>query len=244
MHPPALRAAILELVDAGVNDCEIARRTGVPRTTVRDLRWGRERGTARPVCPRCWRTSTPVVFTAGDYAELLGLYLGDGHIERAGRTQSLRISLDSSYPLINDEIEALAQRCYPRNRVGRYADAASLTVIRVCHSHLSCHFPQHGPGKKHERPIVLEPWQQELAEAEPWRLLRGLIRSEGCRFINRFDGYELPSYAFANHSAGILDIFCAACDTVGVEYRRYETSVRINRRESVARCERHIGPKR
>jgi hypothetical protein len=25
-------------------------------------------------------------------------------------------------------------------------------------------FPQHGPGRKHERPIVLEPWQLEIVD--------------------------------------------------------------------------------
>jgi hypothetical protein len=39
------------------------------------------------------------------------------------------------------------------------ADGGSTVVLWVYHRHLSCLFPQHGPGKKHERPIELEPWQ-------------------------------------------------------------------------------------
>ncbi len=27
-----------------------------------------------------------------------------------------------------------------------------------------CLIPQHGPGQKHHRPIVLEPWQEQLVE--------------------------------------------------------------------------------
>jgi hypothetical protein len=45
---------------------------------------------------------------------------------------------------------------------------------------------------KHERPIVLEPWQRELVAATPWALLRGLIRSDGCVFINRTGKVRVP----------------------------------------------------
>ena len=38
MHGPEIRAEALQLVAAGVNDCEIARRLGIARTTVRDWR--------------------------------------------------------------------------------------------------------------------------------------------------------------------------------------------------------------
>jgi hypothetical protein len=34
------------------------------------------------------------VFDAGDYAELLATYLGDGHISTLARTERLRIFLD------------------------------------------------------------------------------------------------------------------------------------------------------
>jgi hypothetical protein len=50
--------------------------------------------------------------------------------------------------------------------------------------HWPCLFPQHGAGRKHERPIVLEPWQRETIEADPRPFLRGLFRSDGCRITN------------------------------------------------------------
>ena len=122
MHPVSLRQKALSLAAEGVNDCEIARRLGVPRTTVRDWRKprysprsGRERG----ICPRCWRSAPPIVFTDDDYAELLGLYLGDGHITALARTERLRLSLDAKYADVNDESEALLRRCFPHNRVAR-----------------------------------------------------------------------------------------------------------------------------
>ena len=38
MHSPAVRDQALQLVRSGLNDCEVARRTGISRTTIRDWR--------------------------------------------------------------------------------------------------------------------------------------------------------------------------------------------------------------
>lgn len=40
-------------------------------------------------------------------------------------------------------------------------------------------FPQHEPGKKHERSIVLADWQQQLVELNSEHLVKGLIESDG-----------------------------------------------------------------
>ena len=77
-----------------------------------------------------------------------------------------------------------------------------MVVLWAYSSHLTCLFPQHGAGKKHERPIALEPWQQELVAAAPWAFLRGCIRSDGSVFVNRTGRYEYLSYDFCNLSAG------------------------------------------
>jgi hypothetical protein len=39
---------------------------------------------------------------------------------------------------------------------------------------------------------VLEPWQQAIVDAHPWRFLAGLLHSDGCRTVNRFST-KLPS---------------------------------------------------
>jgi hypothetical protein len=73
---------------------------------------------------------------------------------------------------------------------------------------------------KHERDIVLEEWQTTIVERRPWDLLRGLIRSDGCVFVNRTGPYEYLSYEFSNLSAQIRELFMDACDRVDVSYRR------------------------
>ena len=245
MHPVQLRETALRLVEQGVNDCEIARRLDIPRTTVRDWRKPRYVPRApRAICPRCWRRASQMVFSDEDYAELLGLYLGDGHITPMARTERLRISLDAKYPVMNAEIEALLRRCFPGNRVGRMVvDDGSCVVIFVYNGHLSCLFPQAGPGRKHERSVALEEWQIDRLLAAPWAFLRGCIRSDGCAFINRTGPYEYLSYAFTNLSGDIRNMFVAACLFLDLDVRPGRKNIRINRRASVARLLEHVGVK-
>jgi hypothetical protein len=242
VHEVGVRQAALALIAAGVNDCEISRRLGIPRATVRDWRRPTYVPKHRDICWRCWRVSRPVRFEPADYAELLGLYLGDGHISVLARTQRLRLFLDARHARVVDEAEALLRRSFPGNRVNRLV-RDSMIVLAVYNGHLACLFPQHGPAKKHERLIELEPWQETIVAAEPWAFLRGCIRSDGCVFVNRTGRYEYLSYCFDNHSPHIRDLFIAACHRVGVDCRPSGTSVRIYRRASVALMAEHVGLK-
>jgi hypothetical protein len=246
VHPYEVQAEALALIAAGHNDCEVARRLGIARTTVRDWRrptYARKPGIA--TCPRCWRPSwRRISFSQPDYSELLGLYLGDGHIVRTGRSDRLRLFLDTRYAQIIADAAALLRRCFSEHSVGISRSAkGTTTIVSLYCTHLACLFPQHGPGRKHDRDIRLETWQSEILEREPWPFLRGCIRSDGCIFVNRTGPYSYVSYDFSNHSADILALFTLACDLVGVEYRAYARHVRIYRRESVALMRQHVGGK-
>jgi hypothetical protein len=201
-------------------------------------------------------------FSDPDYAELLAIYLGDGCISRAGRTFRLRVFLDAKYPELNAEIAALLGRCFPSNPVGTVTPSRSSwsgrsdtwSVLSLYSLHLPCLFPQHGPGLKHTRRIVLEPWQAAAVANAPWPFVRGCINTDGCRFINRTDvrrpqPYEYVAYHFFNRSRQIAELFVGACEQVGVFTRltgcaERGWTVRINRRPSVALMESHVGAKR
>jgi hypothetical protein len=245
LRPLETRDEALRLVATGLNDCEIARRLDLPRTTVRDWRKPRyvPRRSMSSRCPLCGDRSRPIALAAEPYAELFGLYLGDGHITDFARTQRIRLFLDARYPTIVDDAEHLIRTMLPGNRVGRMAaEEGRMAVVWSYSSHLSCLFPQHGDGKKHDRPIVLEPWQRELVAAAPWALLRGLIRSDGCVFVNRTGRYEYLSYEFANLSSDILDLCEETSHGVGLRPRRYARALRFYRRDCVALLH-HVGTK-
>jgi hypothetical protein len=122
--------------------------------------------------------------------------------------------------------------------------------------HWPCLFPQHGPGKKHERRIALEPWQQAIVDAHPWEFIRGLIHSDGCRITNwttrivagERKRYEYPRYFFSNKSDDIRKLFTDTLDKVGVEWTTLARgsdpfNISIARKASVALLDAHVGPK-
>ena len=114
-------------------------------------------------------------------------------------------------------------------------------------------FPQMGPGPKHERPIVLAPWQREIVEAHPWPFVRGLIHSDGCRTVNRFKTrlpsgrvaeYAYPRYFFSNLSADIRRLFCESCEQLGLRWTQSNhRNISISHRTSVALLDENVGPK-
>ena len=188
--------------------------------------------------------------TAARYAYLLGQYLGDGHLVTSARVPVLRIYACTDYPTITDEIAdaVLLVRGTAPARM-RTAKSDRLCKIQSYWNHWPCLLPQHGPGRKHERPIVLAGWQQAIVDAHPWPLIRGLIHSDGCRAVNRVTvrgvRYEYPRYFFANESTDILAIMGAALDRVGVAWRfNRPNSLSIAKRAAVAALDEHVGPKR
>lgn len=254
IHPPHVKQEALALVAIGANDCEISRRLGIPRATIRD--WRRPTYVSRrrfdlETCLRCWRATKPVRFTPADYTELLGFYLGDGCISAGARTFRLRVSLDLKYPRLIERLKELLIRSFPANRVDVVTAGVKghCAVVSVYSQHLPCLLPQHGPGKKHARAIELEAWQEALVDHAPWGLIRGLIYSDGCSFINRHGRYRDLSYDFTNMSEDITRLFVRACTAVGVTTRvangnkRGIWQVRINQRPSVALMLEHVGKK-
>lgn len=247
MHPSAVRSRALHLSGTGLSDREVGRRLGLARGTVQYIRLS----ATGPVnlCPRCWRKARKIHLDEGDYAELFGLYLGDGCLSPTGRTTRLRIALDAAYPGIITSTTQLLRRCFPSNRVDVVeAREGTWVMVSVYSSHLPCLFPQHGPGKKHEREITLEEWQRDLIRAAPWGLIRGLISSDGCSFVNSTGPYRYLTYDFSNRSRDIVLLLITTLDLVDVGYRvtshRGTWRVRINRRDSVARVAAHVGLKR
>jgi hypothetical protein len=253
MHPPNVRRAALELIAAGHNDCEVSRRLGIPRRTIADWRrptYVSRRGFATDTCPRCWQPMKPIRAAADDYAEFLAMYLGDGCISELERTQRLRITLDLRHPNVIERAHELTTRVFPHNRVTAFERAACRCVdLSVYSSHLSCLLPQHGPGKKHDRRIALEPWQVRAVERNPWSFLRGAIATDGCVFINRTGPYEYLGYHFCNRSRDIACLVVAVMEQMGVQprlthdRRRDVWTVRVNRRASVALMVSNVGVK-
>ena len=263
MHPEATVASVLELHEAGLNNCEISRRTGVSRPTVREWVSGRVPHSYRQrdqfgaltgpgFCRACGGNEHGYDDLGPDYVQLLGLYLGDGSISAHRRqVYRLRITLDVRYPGIVRECEAVMRAVVPQNRVSRQLRKCNCYEVHAYSKGWPCLFPQHGPGKKHTRPIFLADWQQRLAERWPHQLLKGLIQSDGCRsYSTGKGGWTQPRYVFSNVSTDITSIFCSACDCLGLRWtasfptnEAAAVSIYVSRKADVARLDEFVGPK-
>jgi hypothetical protein len=245
-HPIDVVTQSLELAGDGLSTSEVARRVGVPRATVRDWRAGRVPAGYEDGGPGCASCGAPHDLDAlgASYVYLLGMYLGDGCMSAHPRgVFKLRISLDARYPGIAEECERAIRAVMPRNRIGRVGYGTWHELFAYSKS-WPCLFPQHGPGRKHEREIALAEWQQGLVARWPALLLRGLVHSDGCRFQNTGRcGWSHPRYSFANLSKGIRTIFCDACDLMGLRWTASgDKTIYVSRKADVARMDAFIGP--
>ncbi|WP_371581005.1 helix-turn-helix domain-containing protein [Streptomyces sp. NBC_01314] len=258
-HGTEVRQKALTLLRGGTKNAEVARRLNVPLGTVSywkhldRAKRGECPGRHSPPCPRCDERE----LDESAYSYLLGLYLGDGHIvqNRAMRVPSLSIACADTHPGLMDECEKAMRTVFPGNSVCRVR-RKGCREVKLYSKHLRCLFPQHGPGMKHERTITLAPWQQEIVNAHPWKFIRGLIHSDGCRITNwttRLVGserkrYEYPRYFFANKSDDIRQLYTDTLDKLGVEWASCARSgtpfnISVARKASVALMDTHVGPK-
>jgi hypothetical protein len=185
----------------------------------------------------------------------LGVYLGDGHIShRPPSSWSLRIACDRRYQAIIDEVRRAMNLTFPGRTSTRYPSSTGASdVVAICHPAIGRAFPQHGAGRKHDRPIMLTDWQHELTTADPGALIRGLIHSDGCRVVNRFRtklpsgriaDYSYVRYFFSNHSADIRQIFIDHCALFRIRVTQSNhRNLTVAHRKSVAILEELVGPK-
>lgn len=243
MHDSSTFNEALRLLNRGQNAHQVAEALGIPWGTVRYWNAGGRRLTRAVAGAGCMPDKCPWLPPQDEaaYVYLVGLYLGDGTIQKVGRTAQLRIFLDDHYPGIQDECAAaiVAATGARVSRVRR----AGCTVVSSYSLHWKCLFPQHGPGRKHTRKIELAGWQRRLVDDHPASLIRGLIHSDGCRDQNIVKDRAYPRYSFSNRSDEIHEIFRAAVTRVGATYTVKPFVTSIARRKDVAIMDHFVGPK-
>ncbi|MEU6948219.1 transcriptional regulator [Streptomyces sp. NPDC046316] len=259
MYDLETRKRALTLVAEGCSLNSVSRQTGISRAALRAWHARLEplpRLNGRGVpCTRC-RPVPGAPHNAGAYSYLLGLYLGDGCIsDHPHGGHYLRIACADAWPGLIEECREAIKAVRPEGSVS-VLQKQGCVMVTSYGRHWTCLFPQHGAGKKHERRIALEPWQQQIVDQHPWAFIRGLIHSDGCRIVNwtekviggRLKRYEYPRYFFTNSSADIIGLLTAALDLVGVEWKpsnqsRATQNISVARKASVALMDLHVGPK-
>ncbi|MGJ5802532.1 helix-turn-helix domain-containing protein [Streptomyces europaeiscabiei] len=246
MYDVSTRKRALVLVTQGRSLNSVSQETGISRAAIRAWQQRLE-----PL-PRMAPTDPGPPADDGAYSYLLGLYLGDGCISAHPRSgYYLRIACADAWPGLMEQCREAITNVRPG--IGVYLlQKEGYTMVTSYSRHWPLLFPQHGPGKKHERTIALDPWQQAIVGNHPWEFIRGLIHSDGCRITNwttRLVGgerkrYEYPRYFFTNVSADIIRLFTDTLDRVGVDWKLANArNVSIARKASVALLDTHVGPK-
>jgi hypothetical protein len=189
------------------------------------------------------------------YSYLLGLYLGDGYVDTTTRGRPhLLITCATTYPQLIADCWAAMKLVLPECEVVTYPTRSRCVRVVSGSRRWPAILPQHGPGRKHDRRIALEPWQREIVDAFPREFLRGLIHSDGCRTVNRFRTklpsgrvaeYAYPRYFFSNLSADIRGLFCEYCERLGIRWTQSNhRNISVSHRRSVALLDEFVGPKR
>jgi hypothetical protein len=214
---------ILSLWEDGFNKSQIENMTGIPRPTVRDCikKFGSLEALENYKDDRLEIAGESSVVHAlkqmnvsqemlKAYAYLFGLYLGDGTISQMKRVYRLRIFLDKKYPFIIEACKKAIEALLSNNDVG-ITDMKTWVVVGCYYKYWPQIFPQHGADKKHNRPIILEAWQQRIVDLFPLEFFRGLYHSDGSRSRNVVKSKNYERYFFTNESDDIRKL---CCDTV------------------------------
>ena len=145
------------MLNEGLSQAEIARRTGVSRAQVRDWqRSGIEAVLSSPMRTASAREPHPVDecdamidVPIAPYVYLLGQYLGDGCISTKWRGHpKLRISTCDDYPVIRSECIAAIRAVAPSSGIG-VIQREGCSEVAASSMHWPLSLPQHGPGVKH-----------------------------------------------------------------------------------------------
>jgi hypothetical protein len=245
VYPEPVRRAAISALEAGASVSSVSRDLGVARCTVRA--WA----ALGPAVDACFRCEGLLPARARAYSALLGYYLGDGCLSSHRGKWVLRVSCDRTLPGIVADVSRQVGAIRPEGNVW-HVKGPGVVVVQSNWRHWPCLFPQHGPGRKHERQIALEDWQADVVRAFPADFLRGLFHSDGCRVSNwatrtvagERKRYDYARWQFVNASEDILGLCTWALDLAGVEWRRSAPRVvSVSRREAVARLDGLIGPK-
>jgi hypothetical protein len=249
VYSKRIRQLAMQLLDGGRSLSAVSTELGISRATIRTWREvGIEPSTPRP-CSVCLGHPPE---DPRSYAALLGYYLGDGYVSRQRSTYSLRVSCDARYQRIVEDVERLIVAVRGPGPVGRVR-APGCVVVCAYWNHWPCLFPQHGPGRKHERELTLTVWQRSVLDAHPAEFLRGLFHSDGCRVDNwasrKVHGstqvYEYGRWQFVNHSEQIREWCTLALDALEIPWRPSNwKTISVSRREGVAALDELIGRKK
>lgn len=189
----------------------------------------REKAKRKGLIPRGY----PSLEKNGDLAEFIGVVLGDGHIHKHERTESLLIASNSNNPGFINRYSGLVEKLFKKKpHLSKARQDYNCVRIRVYQKYLSKRLgiPTGNRGKiKFNIPAWIWKNNEFLI-----RFLRGLYEAEGSFCVHKpTSTYKL---LFANRNKSLLDIVFIGLQKIGFRPHRSLYKIQLSKKEEVYKC--------
>ncbi len=177
--------------------------------------------------------SYPDLPQTGDLAELIGVVLGDGHVEKFPRTEALTIAGNSKNVGFIKRYARFVKVVFGKQPyIGGSQKFKNCTRIRIYQKDISRRLgiPTGSRGKlRVEAPHWI--WQNPEFLI---RFLRGLYEAEGSFCVHR--STSTHKLLFSNRNSSLLGIVYRGLQVLGFHPHRSRDKIQLSRREEVYRC--------
>lgn len=175
------------------------------------------------------KSSYPALKKNGDLAELIGVTLGDGHVYKHDRCDSLRIVGDAAKMQFVNRSSDLIEAVFSKKPTIRQVTGSNAMTVTVYEREISKRLGiPHGSRAIFEYP--LPDWITNNKRFT-CRFLRGLYEAEGS--LN----HHLPTYthkfSFANANPNLIRLVSELVSTLGFHPHISGRSVQVSRKEEV-----------
>jgi hypothetical protein len=179
------------------------------------------------------RSVYPDLLKNGDLAELIGVVLGDGHIEKCPRTDGLMIFSNSNNNGFIERYSFLVERIFDKKpSVSGVGKGVNCTRIRIYQKRISERLGV-PVGSRSNLKVEIPKWISENKEFLI-RYLRGLYEAEGCFCVHKpTSTYKL---LFSNRNESLRKIVFDGVETLGFHPHISGHQVQISRKEEVFKC--------
>lgn len=169
-------------------------------------------------------------------AEFIGVVLGDGHIHKFPRTESLEILSNANNSGFIKRYKDLVKIIFGKKATVSTKGESNCTRIRIYEKHISkrLNIPA---GNRNKLNIQIPPWiwgKKELLIS----CLRGLYEAEGSFCVHK------PTYTykliFYNYNKSLLNFVFTALKKLGFHPHKSQKKIQISRKDEVYRCKNLI----
>jgi hypothetical protein len=165
----------------------------------------------------------------GDLAELLGVVLGDGHICKHERCESLRITGDSHKPEFIYHYAVLIEKIFQKTPTIANVKMTNAMTVTIYEKHISTRLGIPA-GSRHALDYILPEWIS-VNRAYRIRFLRGLYEAEGN--LSYHAGTYTHKFQFGNINVSLLDIVHNLVIGLGFHPHRSPKQIQVSRKAEV-----------